>query len=337
MAVKITPAAGERICAFEMTNDAGASATVTNYGATLMDVIVPDRQGRMGSVVLGYDSPMDYTHGNPGSLGAVCGRYANRIKKGYTLGGRYHSLPLNNGENQLHGGVAGFARQIFEYEAGEESVTFAYTSPDGEMGHPGEVRVQVRYTFDAENALHIAYTAQTDADTYLNLTNHAYFNLKGQGDILSHELRVDADAFTPTDDSSCPTGEIRPVAETPLDFRQAKPLGRDMDADFHQIRLCGGFDNNFCLRSGAPAAELYEPSTGRLLTVETDMPGLQVYCGQFLHVPRGRGGAAYGPFGGVALETQFFPNSPNIPSFPSCLLRPGDTYSHETVYRFGIR
>ena len=338
MSITVNKTKDPGIFFFDIKNEDGTYVRATNYGAILMDIVVPDSRGENGDVILGYDSPIDYTFGNPGSLGAVCGRYANRIRAGYSIGGKYYPLVLNNGANQLHGGPEGFSKKRWSYDIDGYKLMLTCTSADGEMGHPGNVTATVTYSFSQDHRLEIDYRATSDADTYVNLTNHAYFNLKGSGEIMNHRLLVNAEKFTVTDDFSCPTGEIKDVAGTPLDFRTPKPIWRDFYADFHQIRLCGGYDNNFCIDGSGfrHAATLFDDESGRKLEVFTDLPGIQVYCGQFLHELKGKNGASYGPLSGVALETQFYPDTPNLPGFPSCLLKSGGEYHHKTVYAFSL-
>lgn len=285
----------------------GTRVGVLTYGGIAQSVEVPDRDGAVANVVLGYGSPAGY-EADPGPyFGALVGRYANRIAGGsFTLDGRAYRLARNGGPNSLHGGERGFDKRVWDAEAVDGGVRLSRVSPDGEEGFPGRLEVAATYTLDDEGALRIAYEAVTDAPTVVALTNHTYWNLGG-----AHELRLAAGHFTPLDDVSVPTGEIAKVDGTPLDFRSSRPVGT-------------GLDHNFVLDGGdGPAAELYSLVTGRLLTVRTTEPGLQVYTPAHLD--------------GVALETQAFPDSPNRPLFPSTVLRPGEVYTSETVYAFGIR
>lgn len=313
-------------------------------GATLMSLSVPDRAGRLANVLLGFDAPERYAT-NRAYLGAMIGRYANRIANGrFTLDGKSYQLPCNDGGNSLHGGIRGFDKQLWgvagQRGTGTQAVTMRYVSRSGEEGYPGELLACVSYRLTDQNVLTVAYQATASAPTPVNLTNHAYFNLSGdfERDILDHVLSIEADRFTPVDSHLIPTGEQRPVADTALDFRKPLVVGARIGAADAQLRLAGGYDHNWVLRdacAGAsmPAATLVEPNSGRVLTVSTTQPGLQFYTGNFLD-----GGPATG-FGyrtGLCLETQHFPDSPNQPSFPSTILRPGQTYSHRTQFAFGV-
>lgn len=349
---------GDAVDLYTLTGAGGMRVRLTNYGGIVVSLEVPDRQGTLADVVLGYDTLDDYLRDNP-YFGAIAGRYANRIARGrFALDGREFQLATNDGANHLHGGVAGFDKVLWRAEPIRETdavgVDLEYASGDNEEGYPGNVRATVAYRLTAAGELRIDYRATTDRATPLNLTHHSYFNLAGHasGDILGHELQIIATRFTPVDAGLIPTGELRPVAGTPLDFRVAKPVGRDIGigtadggdsskaADDEQIRFAKGYDQNWVLDSGggrlALAARVVEPKSGRTMEVYTTEPGLQFYSGNFLDGSiRGKGGAVYGRHAGFCLEAQHFPDSPNHPNFPSTILRPGEEYRQTTVYRFG--
>lgn len=305
---------------YTIRNKNGMSVSVCDLGATVQSLTVPDRNGVFCDVVLGYDTPEEYLE-NGDYLGAFVGRYANRIEgAAFTLNGREYHLTANEGKNTLHGG-RGLSKRRFEAHCGENDVRFEIFSPDGDDGFPGNVSISVTYTLTDDDALCIDYEAATDADTVINLTNHAYFNLKGSGDVMSHELMINARHYLPVDHELIPTGEKRDVSGTDFDFRRLRPI------------KYGYYDHCFCL-DGEPCAVLYEPESGRRMTVGTDLPAVQLYCAGGLGCRRGKGGAVYGKNSGLCLETQFFPDSPNRPDFPSCLLKKGETFKSCTVYKF---
>jgi len=330
---------------FTLTNDAGCEAKITNYGGIVVALTAPDRDGRFADVALGYDTLDEYLADTP-YFGALVGRYGNRIAKArFSLGGVEYALAANDGDNSLHGGRVGFDKVVWNAETveaeGGVGVALTYLSADGEEGYPGNLSVKVVYTLTAEGALRIDYTATTDAETVLNLTHHSYFNLAGagSGEILGHVMQIDADRFTPVDETLIPTGELRPVEGTPMDFRTPTPIGERIEADDEQIRLGGGYDHNWVLNGGggtlARAARVTEPTSGRVMEVRTTEPGVQFYSGNFLDGSNvGKGGAAYNRRNGFCLETQHFPDSPNQPAFPSTVLKPGETYTQTTIYRF---
>jgi aldose 1-epimerase len=337
---------------YTLRNTHGIEARVTDYGAVILSLLVPDREGRPADVVLGFDEPADYED-NPPYLGAVVGRYANRIAGGrFTLEGREYELARNEGPHHLHGGRRGFDSVVWESasfrDEGGDGVVFRHTSPDGDEGYPGTLAVEVRYTLNESDELVVDYRATTDRPTHLNLTQHSYFNLAGHdaGDVLDHVVELRADRFTPVDEGMIPTGELRDVAGTPLDFRHPTPLGSRIDAADEQLRRGSGYDHNYVIersggggRSGSEpvlAARVYEPASGRQLEIRTTEPGIQLYSGNHLDV-RGKGGVHYGPRTGLALETQHFPDSPNRPEFPSTVLRPGETFRSRTVWTFSTR
>jgi aldose 1-epimerase len=316
------------------------------YGATIVRLETPDRDGRYADVVLGFDTLDQYLAPHP-YVGGVVGRYANRIANGsFLLDGEQVQLGVNEGEHHLHGGVRGFDRCLWSVpELDESSVVFALTSPDGDEGYPGTMNVEVRYTL-VSNRLTIRYRATADAPTVVNLSQHSYFNLAGhdRGDVTGHELAVAAAFYTPADEHLLPTGEILSVAGTPYDFRVAKPIGRDIALDEPGLRHGAGYDVNFVLeaRPGPDglhaAATLHEPRSGRTLEVRTDQPGLQFYTGNHLDGTLiGKDGVRYGRRHGLCLETQHFPNSPNASHFPSTVLRPGEVFESTTVLTFGAR
>lgn len=311
-------------------------AHILPYGATLQSLLVPDRNGVQRDVVLGYESLAEYQQ-NDGYLGATVGRCANRIAGAqFTLDGTAYPLAANEGKNQLHSGPHGLHQKVWAWEQrAENSVTLRAVSPDGEDGYPGTLEVAVTYTL-SDGALEIDYKAESDCDTVCNLTNHAYFNLAGQGSGLvdSHALRVNADHYTPCGPGIIPTGEVRAVDGTALDLRRSTQLGDRLGAA--ELAEYGGYDHNFCLNS-ANAARLYCPESGICMDTETTLPGLQVYTAGFLTERRGKDGAVYGKNHGVCLETQFWPDAVHHENFPSPILRAGETYRHQTVYRFSMK
>ena len=332
---------GRAVPVFTLAGTGGAEVRVMAYGATVLSLRVPDRNGRLDDVVLGYDS-LDGYLADRCFMGAVVGRYANRIRGGrFALGGRRYSLDTNDGPNHLHGGHQGFHRRLWTVEASMadagDQLRFALTSPDGEGGYPGTLEVAVTYTLTPENALVVAYEGATDRDTPVNLTQHSYFNLAGSGSALGHRLTIDADRYTPVDETLIPTGEQAAVEGTPFDFTRARPLGERIDAPHAQIRIGHGYDHNFVRRGEgfARVARVFEPGSGRVMDVVTTEPGLQLYSGNFLGgEPPGKGGRAYAPHDGFCLETQAFPDSPNRPEFPSTLVRPGRPYRSRTSFVF---
>jgi aldose 1-epimerase len=329
---------------YTLRNASGASVKIINYGGVITELQVPDRDGKLTDVVLGFEDLKGYLGGHP-YFGTIVGRYCNRIAKGrFTLDGHEYKLATNNGPNHLHGGVKAFDKVVWQVTThgvdGTGSwVSMTYTSKDGEEGYPGTLEATVKYTWTDANELKIDYTATTDKPTPVNLTNHSYFNLAGitGGDILNHQLMIAADKYTPADDTLIPTGKIEPVAGTPFDFRKPKKIGQDL------ARAGGdpvGYDLNFVLNSGGSkepvlAARVTEPTTGRVMEVLTTEPGIQFYTGNFLDGSnKGKGGVAYTKHFALCLETQHFPDSPNHPDFPSTILKPGETYKTTTVYKF---
>ena len=330
---------GSPVFAFTLTNAKGASAKVITWGATLVQLKMPDKDGNLGDVALGLDSLEPY-EGTVPYFGATVGRYANRIAKGqFTLGGKTYQVPVNNGPNSLHGGTKGYDKRLWKATQLKTpdgpAVTFLLTDKAGEQGYPGTVNVSVTYVLTNDNALRLRYHATTTKPTPFNITNHSYWNLKdaGKSDVKDHVLKLDATRYTPVDDTLIPTGEIKPVAGTPYDFTQAKPLGQDLD------RVDNGYDVNFVVEGTGlrRAAMASEPTTGRTMEVWTDQPGIQLYTGGFLDgTIIGRNDAKYDRFHAFCLETQHYPDSPNQPSFPSAILVPKHPFESTTEYRFGV-
>jgi len=322
-------------------SDGKVEVRIMTYGGIIVSLRTPDRNGKLDDVVLGFDSVDQYIAKNTPYFGALVGRYGNRIAHGsFQLDGKTYSTPKNNGDNTLHGGIRGFDKVVWAGKQIADGVELTYVSKDGEEGFPGTLTTTVRYTLKG-SALRIEYSASTDKDTVLNLTNHSYFDLAGQGrgDILGHVVKIDAERMTPVDAGLIPTGELKAVAGTPFDFRRPHAVGERIDVNDEQLRLGGGYDHNFVLdhASGvlAEAAEVYEPSTGRILQVLTDQPGVQLYTGNFLDgTITGKEGRVYQRRFGLCLETQHYPDSPNHPSFPTTELKPGEKFHSVTVFKF---
>ncbi|MCL1894683.1 MAG: galactose mutarotase [Holophagaceae bacterium] len=339
-------AAGAEIELFTLTNAGGMKVVITNFGGKIVSIIVPDKNEKMDDIVLGYNTYPEWEKGNP-YFGALIGRYGNRIAKGkFSIDGKQYQLAQNNGQNALHGGPDfGFHNIVWAAEEiktnTETGVKLSYLSPDGQEGYPGNLAVNVTYLLNNQNELTIKYSAQTDQPTPINLTHHSFFNLAGadSGDILEHQLMINADAFTPVDETLIPTGEIRLVANTPFDFSTSRAIGERIAQDDIQLKYGNGYDHNFVLNKNSNklelAATVIEPRSGRCMDVLTTEPGLQFYSGNFLDgTDVGKGGKPYQFRTAFCLETQHFPDSPNIENFPNTILRPGDTYTSETVYRF---
>jgi aldose 1-epimerase len=338
---------GRAVNLYTLTNAHGVEIRAMNYGGIITSIRVPDRRGQLADIVLGHETLEGYTP-NPPYLGAVVGRYANRIANGtFTLDGKTYTLPKNDGPNTLHGGVKRtFDKVVWDDEAlkGKNGVAFSYLSKDGEEGFPGNLKIKVTYTLMDSNELVIDYEATTDKATPINVSQHSYFNLAGEGtgDILGHELMLNAGRFTPVDKNLIPTGELRPVKGTPLDFTTPAKIGARIDDNYEQLALGKGYDHNFVINrkvSGMVlAARAYEPGSGRVLEVSTDQPGLQFYSGNFLDgTVTGKQGHVYKRRYGFCLETQHFPDSPNHPEFPSTILKPGATFHTKTVFKFSAK
>jgi aldose 1-epimerase len=335
---------GDSVFQYTLTNKNGMIIKVINYGGTVTDIITPDKDGNMGNVVLGYDSLAGFLQtGNP-YFGCLVGRYANRIANAkFTLDGKEYTLAPNNNGNTLHGGIKGFDKRIWKASDintdSVSSIKFSYDSKDGEEGYPGNLHSEVVYTLTKDNELKIEYKATTDKATPVNLTNHCYFNLSAGADstILDHELLLKADKYTPVDDKLIPTGKIDDVKGGPMDFTTAKKIGRDL------AQVTGGYDHNWVLSKSGNTLEmigsLYNPASGRFMEVYTTEPGIQFYSGNFLDgtLKHTRGGAKYIKHAGLCLETQHFPDSPNQPAFPNTILKPGETYTQTTVYKFYVK
>lgn len=326
---------------YTLTNTLGFEVSVTNYGGAVTSLKTPDRYGTFGEIVLGFETLDEYVH-NPRYFGALIGRHANRIARGrFSLNGVEYQLPCNNGANHLHGGFKGFDKRVWDVGESENSLHLTYFSKDGEEGYPGNVTAAVDYTL-LDNELRIDYRATTDRDTIVNLTNHSYFNLRGEGTILDHHLVLNADSFTPVSKDLIPNGEIRSVEATPMDFRKGKAIGVQIRDSYDQLGFTGGYDHNFVLNdydgSLRFAGRVYESSTGRVLEVLTTQPGMQFYSGNFLDGTLvGRNRVTYVKYAGLCLEPQHFPDAPNHSSFPSTVLRPGEEYKQTTVFRFSAR
>ncbi|GAK49659.1 aldose 1-epimerase [Candidatus Moduliflexus flocculans] len=340
---------GVAVDLYTLQNDHGGVVSITNYGGIIVSWHVPDRHGKFDDILLGFETFEGFLGEHP-YFGALIGRYGNRIEQGkFTLNGVEYTLAKNNGHNHLHGGLKGFDKVVWKAtevrRADGVGVELHYLSKDGEEGYPGNLNVTVVYVFTNDQALKIEYTATTDNDTVLNLTNHAYFNLCGAlsgKNVLGHELTIQADAFTPGDAGLIPTGEIRSVKGTPMDFTKPAPIGARIKEDYEPLHLAGGYDHNYVLNKSDQAltlaAQVYEPTSGRVMEVHTTEPGIQLYTGNFLDgTITGKGGVAYHQHSGFCLETQHFPNSPNRPNFPSTTLKPGETYTQTTIYTFSVK
>ena len=336
---------GKAVEVYTLTNSHGLEVRVMNFGGIVLSLRVPDRNGKLDDVVLGFDSLEPYFTNNP-HFGSIIGRYANRIANGkFTLDRVEYTLPKNDGPNTLHGGVKGFDKALWRAEPSENkkgvALVLRYTSKDGEEGFPGNLQTKVTYTLTDTDELAIDYQATTDKATPVNLTSHGYFNLAGQGtgDVFAHELLINADRFTPVDKNLIPTGELLPVKGTPLDFTASIPIGARIHDNYQQLVLARGYDQTFVINRKGPglelAARVHEPSTGRILEIYTTEPGVQFYSSNFLDgTLTGKQGRVYQQHYAFCLETQHFPDSPNHPSFPSTILRPGRTYHSRTVYKF---
>jgi len=334
---------GTPVDIFTLRNKNGVEARICNYGGIVVSLKVPDRNGQMSDVVLGYDKLDDYIKSSP-YFGCLVGRYGNRIAKGkFTLNGNVYTLATNNGPNALHGGIKGFDKVVWEAKVlgshDGPTLQLRYLSKDGEEGYPGNLSVTAVYTLTEDNGLKLDYTATTDKDTVVNLTQHTYFNLAQKGDILNHVVMINADKFTPVDSTLIPTGELRPVEGTPFDFRKPTAIGARINQDDEQLKFGNGYDHNWVLNKPMGqlglAARVSEPTTGRVLEVLTTEPGLQFYTGNFLDgTLKGKGGWVYQFRNAFCMEPQHYPDSPNHPEFPSVVLKPGKTYKNTIIYRF---
>lgn len=334
---------GKAVKLYTLKNKQGVSVSITNYGGRVVSLLVPDKDNKLTDVVLGYDSVGAYRKKGEPFFGALIGRYGNRIGKGkFTLDGKEYQLQLNDGVNTLHGGTDGFFGKVWDAKQVDSTkLELSYVSNDGEAGYPGKLDVKVTYTLTDDNALQIDYTATTDKTTIVNLTNHAYFNLNGEGDstILDHELMIDASAYTPVDSTLIPTGKLQPVAGTAFDFNKAKLIGKQIGDNDEQLKFGKGYDHNFALThhdGKMPVAVVKSTKTGIVLSVITTEPGLQFYSGNFLTGADkdGKGGKSYPHRSAFCLETQHFPDAPNHPNFASTVLKPGETYKTSTTYKF---
>ncbi len=339
---------GREVDQYTLTNASGSQVKIINYGAAVTSIIVPDRHGKYEDIVLGYDSLRGYLN-DKSYFGAIVGRFGNRIAKGrFQLDGKDYQVTVNDGENHLHGGKIGFNKVLWNTQivknSAEPTLELTYISPNGEEGYPGQVTLTVRYTLTNNNELRIDYKGTTDQTTILNPTHHSYFNLTGSftQTILNHMLTIEADAFTPVDKGLIPTGQIADVTNTPMDFRTATAVGAHINEPYEQLLFGRGYDHNWVLRNYdgkvRKVAELYEPVSGRLMTVFSDQPGMQFYSGNFLDgTVTGKNGIVYQKRTGLCLETQCYPDSPNQPGFPSVIITPGDTYQQTTIYRFSTK
>ena len=338
---------GTTVDIYTLKNRNGIEVEITNYGGAVVSIKTPDRRGQMADIALGYDDPLGYV-ADASYFGALIGRYANRIALGkFTLNGVEYKLAQNNGVNHLHGGVRGFNKALWQAREARRSdgvaLELTYSSKDGEESYPGNLTVTTTYVLTNKNELRIEYSATTDKETIVNLTHHSYFNLAGagSGDILSHQVKINADKFTPVDETLIPTGELKAVKGTPFDFSRPTAIGSRINQSDNQLVLGKGYDHNFVLikkgKELSLAASVYEPSSGRVLDMWTTEPGMQLYTGNFLDKVRGKAGKVYNFRGGFCLEAQHFPDSPNKPTFPSTVLKPGERYTQTTVYRFLVR
>lgn len=337
---------GTPVDIYTMRNAKGSEARISNYGGIVTSLKVPDKTGKLGDVVLGYDNLDGYLKASP-HFGCLVGRFGNRIAKGkFTLNGQEYTLATNNGPNALHGGIKGFDKVVWNATMVASqlgpALELRYLSKDGEEGYPGNLSVTAVYTLTDDDALRLDYTATTDKDTVVNLTHHSYFNLRGHGNNLGHIVQINADKFTPVDSTLIPTGELKPVAGTPFDFRKPTPIGARVNADDQQLKFAGGYDHNWVINKNpgelAQQAVVYESESGRVLEVWSTQPGLQFYGGNSLDgTITGKGGWTYQFRDAFCMEPQHFPDSPNQPNFPSTVLQPGQTYKNTIMYEFSTR
>jgi aldose 1-epimerase len=338
-------AAGTPVEIYTLCNSEGMEATILTYGGIVTSLKVPDKNGKFGDVVLGYDNLGGYLTNSP-YFGALIGRYGNRIAKGqFTLDGQTYTLATNNGPNSLHGGLKGFDKVVWTARPVEtfygHGLELTYFSKDGEEGYPGNFSVTAIYVVTEKNELLLQFTATTDKDTVCNLTHHSYFNLRGSGDVLDHVVQINADKITPVDSTLIPTGELKPVSGTPFDFRQPTAIGARIGDDNEQLKFGNGYDHNWVLNKSPGelilAARVFEPTTGRVMEVFTTSPGMQFYTGNFLDgTIKGKGGQVYKFRDAFCMEPQVFPDSPNHPNFPTAELKPGKTYKNTIIYKFSV-
>ena len=334
---------GKEVSLFTLRNSQGVEEKISTYGGIIVSVLAPDRYGKMGDVVLGHEDLANYQKSSP-YFGSLIGRYGNRIAHGkFTLNGKEYSLATNNGPNALHGGLKGFDKVVWDAKivatVDGPSLKLSYVSKDGEEGYPGTLTVTATYRLTEENGIRLDYEATTDKDTIINLTQHSYFNLAGHGDILNHEVMINADKFTPVNEKHIPTGELKPVEGTPFDFRRMTKIGARIDQENEQLKFGKGYDHNYALNAATGglrmAARVHDPESGRVLEVWTTEPGMQFYSGNFLNgTLKGKGGWVYQKRNGFCMEPQHFPDSPNQPKFPSVVLKPGQTFKSTIIYRF---
>lgn len=330
----------QTVSLFRLENASGAYVEIMDYGCRIMSICVPDKKGNLTDVALGLEDLDTYLK-DDASLGAIVGRFANRIANGrFSLNGKDYQLAINNGPNHLHGGPTGYGQRVWDGRFSDNKLIFTRTSPAGEEGYPGTLNLTITYGWSEDNELSISYEATTDADTILNLTNHAYFNLNGHGSgtVLNHELRIDADSITELNKDQVPTGNYIPVDGTPFDFRELKEIGKDIEAENEQLKIGGTYDHNFVLNGTGlrEAAVLQSKESGIRMTCFTDQPGLQLYSACYTLHQKGNGGIDYAPFSSVCLETQHFPNGINIDHFPSVVLKAGETFKSQTMYHFSV-
>ena len=330
---------------FTLRNKNGLVAQITNYGAIIVSIFVPDRKGNFTDIVQGYDNISDYISGNSPYMGAVCGRCANRIAGGkFSLAGKQYSLAVNNGPNHLHGGIKGFNKVVWHVvDASKSGIKMEYFSVDGEEGYPGNLKISVTYTLTDANELRTEYYATTDKTTVVNLAGHSYFNLAGEGSgrVYDQELMINGKFYTPTDETNIPTGEILSVKGTPLDFTSPKKIGQDIDKEDQQLKFGAGYDHNWvldhCTGTMGLAATAHDPFSGRVMEVYTTQPGVQLYTANWIDGEKGKGGKKYGRRWAFCLETQHFPDAINKPHFPSTILNPGEEYKHTCMYKFLVK
>ncbi|GAA4832227.1 aldose epimerase family protein [Algivirga pacifica] len=338
-----SPWSEENVYRYHLENEKGTKVTLTNYGAHILEIFTVDKEEELADITLGVDT-LEELKGDHPFFGSTVGRFANRIANGKCqIDGKEYSFAVNNGPNHLHGGPDGFHRQIWESEISEHNglpaVKMTHLSPDGHEGYPGNLQVTLYFTLSNSNQLAIYYQATTDKETVINLTNHAYFNLSGKGNILQHELMINADHYTPVDKDCIPTGERAEVIGTPFDFTTSKKIGMDIKEEHPQIIIGNGYDHNFVLnktdKTLSAAAEVTDPASGRFLKVQTTELGMQLYTANGLGGTKGKGDTTYEDFGALCLETQNFPDAPNQENFPSAFLKPGETYEQVTIFEFG--